>query len=68
MGPVVFIYSKQGKIKALGSLEAEILHKNLILDDWIQTHTLDVCRTLEYLHNECKEDSLKEEIRSLSAI
>ena len=58
----VFIYAKEGKIKAL-SLE-DVDTNQLKSDGWVHTTTLDVCRFIEYLHNECP--GVWKEVKSLS--
>ena len=61
----VFIYAKNGKIKALDFEQATNIGKSLINDGWKHTSTLDSCVYIEYLHNECKEFN---EIKRLSKI
>ena len=59
----VFIYAKNGKIKALDFEQATNIGKSLINDGWKHTSTLDSCVYIEYIHNECKEFN---EIKRLS--
>ena len=49
----LFIYAKKGKIKALPLVEAKGQGEALIKEGWKHTHTLDACKFLEYLHNDC---------------
>lgn len=60
----IFIYEKQGKIKAVGLEEGKIVHDDLISDGWEHTKTIDGCRYIEFLHN-VSADATKE-IKSLS--
>lgn len=58
----IFIYAKDGKIKAL-SLE-DVDTNKLKEDGWVHTTTLDGCRFIEYLHNDCP--GVWKEVKSLS--
>lgn len=58
----IFIYAREGKIKALSLEDTPSSEDNL--DGWVHTATLDVCKYLEYLHNDCKY--VKKEIKSLN--
>ena len=60
----IFIYEKQGKIKAVGLEEDKRVHDDLISDGWEHTTTLDGCRYIEFLHN-VSADATKE-IKALS--
>ena len=62
---LVFVYAKNGKIKALNIEDAKMFHDLFEKDGWAHTQTLDACRFLEYLHNNCEDDDLIEEINSL---
>jgi hypothetical protein len=62
----VFVYAKDGKIKALNIAESKRLHDELISDEWIHTKTLDACIYLQYLHNECDNEDISDEIMSLT--
>lgn len=55
----VFIFAKDGKIKAFSKPNTEQLKS----EGWKHTATLDACRYLEYLHNE--EVNQVNSIRSL---
>lgn len=59
----VFIYAKEGKIKALNLENAKQRHSKFIRQGWQLTHTLDACKYLEFLHNDCK--NIDNEIKSL---
>lgn len=60
----VFVYAKDGKIKALIFKEAKSRHDELISDGWVHTETIDACRYIQYLHNDCEE--VIDEIMKLS--
>lgn len=62
---VVFIYAKNGKIKALDIEQTKKLWAELAKDGWIHTQTLDTCAWIQYLHNDCNEVDLMNEIESL---
>jgi hypothetical protein len=64
----VFIYSKDGKIKALSIEESKKLHDELVIDNWKHTLTLNAALYIEYLHNDCKEVDLVNMVKSLSYI
>ena len=66
MEAMVFIYAKDGKIKALNLSDAEAQHKMLIDDGYIHTSTLNTCMWIEYLHNKSK--SKIKDIKSLSEL
>ena len=61
----VFIYAKGIKIKALNIEESKRLNSKLLNEGWVHTQTLDPCIYIQYLHNDCEEVDLIEEIRSL---
>ena len=61
----VFIYAKGIEIKALNIEKSQILNLKLLNEGWVHTQTLNACVYIQYLHNDCEEDSLIEEIRSL---
>jgi len=62
----VFVYAKDGKIKALNIEESKRLHNELINDGWVHTQTLDACCYIQYLHNDCEEVDLIDEMKSLT--
>jgi hypothetical protein len=62
----IFIYAKDGKIKALDILQSKIQHETLLKEEWLHTATLDACVFLEYLHNNCDDATFFEYIKSLS--
>lgn len=47
----VFIYAKEGKIKALGIKDAKAQNDELIDSGWVHTQTIDVCVWIENLYN-----------------
>lgn len=61
----VFVYAKDGKIKALNLEEAKRLQDELVKEGWIHTHTLDACAYIQYLHNDCDEVDLIDEMKFL---
>ncbi len=61
----VFVYAKGGKIKALNIEEAKKLQDELKKDGWVHTQTLDACVYIQYLHNDCEDVDLIDEITSL---
>ena len=60
----IFIYAKDGKIKALSHEDSKDIHEQLIIEKWVHTATLDGCRFIEYLHNDCP--GVWKEVKSLS--
>lgn len=62
----VFIYARDNEIKALNIEESQKFGKSLKKDGWIHTQTLDACTWIQYLHNDCKEQDLLNEIMALS--
>jgi len=44
---IVFVYSKDNKIKVLGLDSSKRLHESLISDGWKHIHTLDACAFIE---------------------
>ena len=62
----VFIYAKGKEIKALNIEDSKRLGLSLINEGWIHTQTLEACVYIQYLHNNCEEVDLIEEIRSLT--
>ena len=63
-----FVYSKDGKIKVLNIEEAKRLQYELLKDGWVHTQTLDPCVYIQYLHNECEDVDLIEEIKTLTKL
>lgn len=66
MGSFVFVYAKEGKIKALNLKEGMKQHDDLVRDGWIHTKTLNGHAFIENLHNDC--ESIVESVMSLSKI
>ena len=62
----VFIYAKDNKIKALNIEDAKRLNDELLKNSWKHTETLDACVWIQYLHNECGDVDLFDEVKSLS--
>lgn len=62
----VFVFAKDGKIKAINTEVAKRLQDELVKDGWIHTQTLDACVYIQYLHNDCKEADLINEMKSLT--
>lgn len=61
-----FIYAKDGKIRVLTLQQATRLKWELEGEGWKHTQTLDPNTFLEYLHNNCDEDLILEEIYALA--
>lgn len=61
----IIIYARDGKIKAISLEESIRLKESLIKYGWVHTQTIDVCRYLQYLHNNCDDGDLIKEIRGL---
>ena len=60
----IFIYAKDGKIKALNINESKRLDSKLKDDGWKHTTTLNASTYIQYLHNECR--NIIVEIKALS--
>ncbi len=58
----IFIYYKNGKIKAL---DLERAKKEMPAKDWSHVSTLDACKLIEYLYNQCSDIEKIEEIKNL---
>lgn len=59
----VFIYSKDGKVKALNLEDANKKRQWYLSDGWKHTATLNPCEWIEYLCNSC--DDLEIEVANL---
>ena len=66
LNSVVFVYSKEGKVKVL-DLNTAVQTPDLELkaDGWNLTATLDPCKFIEYLSNECNDVDILSEIKEL---
>ena len=64
----VFIYAKDKEIKVLNIEESKRLNDSLISEGWKHTHTLDACGWIQYLHNDCEDVDLFDEVKSLSKV
>ena len=64
----VFIYAKDKVIKALNIEESKWLNDSLISEGWKHTQTLDACVWIQYLHNDCEDVYLFNEVKSLSKV
>ena len=62
----VFVYAKGNEIKVLNIEQEKAIGKKLIKDGWVHTQTLDACIFIQYLHNECIEADLIDNIKSLT--
>ena len=60
----IFIYAKEGKIKALSLEDSKEIHEQLITGTWVYTGTLEGCRFIEELDNDCP--GVWKEVKSLS--
>ena len=61
----VFVYAKDGKIKALNIEESKRLQDELKKEGWVHTQTLDACVYIQYLHNDGENVDLIDEMKSL---
>ena len=57
---VVFVYSRDKKVKVLNIEEAKILNDSLINEGWKHTQTLNACAWIQYLCNDCED--LRDEV------
>lgn len=64
----VFIYAKDKEIKVLNIEESKRLNDSLISEGWKHTHTLEACGWIQYLHNDCEDVDLFDEVKSLSKV
>ena len=64
----VFIYAKGKEIKALSIEESKRLNDSLIKEGWKHSQTLDACVWIQFLHNDCEDVDLFDEVNSLSNI
>jgi hypothetical protein len=64
----VFIYAKNKEIKVLNIEESKRLNDDLLKDGWKHTQTLDACAWIQYLHNDCEDVDLFEEVKFLSKV
>ncbi len=64
----VFIYAKDKVIKALNIEESKRLNDELLKEGWKHTQTLDACVWIQYLHNDCEDVDLFDEVKSLSNV
>jgi hypothetical protein len=63
-GPIIHVYSKDGKIKVLSFRQALGKHNKLMKEGWIYTAVLNILQFIQYLHNECKD--VEEAVKELS--
>lgn len=64
----VFIYAKDKEIKVLNIEDSKRLNDSLIKDGWKHTQTIDACVWIQYLHNNCEDVDLFDEVKSLSKV
>jgi len=66
LNSIVFVYSKEGKVKVL-DLNTSVQTPDFELADegWKLTATLDPCKFIEYLSNECEDVDILSEINDL---
>jgi len=62
----VFIYAKNKEIKVLNIEESIRLDDSLKNEGWEHTSTLNACAWIQYLHNDCEDVDIHEEVKSLS--
>ena len=53
MENIIFIYAKDGKVKALNIKDAKPQAESLLSDGWKHTATINSCTWIEYLCNSC---------------
>ena len=63
---IIFIYEKNKSIKVLTYLQSLKFHKELLREGWVHTSTINACLFIEYLHNDCSSEDLKQEVSNLS--
>lgn len=64
----IFIYAKGKEIKVLNIEEHKRLNDSLIREGWKHTQTLDACVWIQYIHNNCEDVDLFDEVKSLSKV
>lgn len=62
---ILFIYAKDGKIKALNNQEATIEAPKLTIKGYKHTATIDAAVFLQYL-SECSDEEIIKQIRQLT--
>jgi len=62
----VFVYFKNNKIKVLDLEMSKNEHQTLLNDGWKHTTTLDVCRFIEHLYNNCEDVDIITDIKELT--
>ena len=60
------VYAKDGKIKVFNTDQALDIEKSILADGYTHVQTIDVCKWMEYIHNECDYTKRISEIKSLS--
>lgn len=55
LNSIVFVYSKDGKVKVLDLEYATIKGNDLILKGWKHTATLEACKFIESLLNDAED-------------
>lgn len=64
----IFVYAKDGKIKVLNFEDDIKYSRTFIKDGWKHTATLDACRFIEYLGNDCEPCDFANELTELKTI
>jgi hypothetical protein len=59
-----FVYAKGYEIKVLNMEASKRLDAELKLEGWKHTATLDACRFIQHLHNDC--DNIRKVVKNLS--
>lgn len=67
MNNVIFVYSKNSRIRVLGLENAKDEHDSLLKDGFIHTQTIDPRPFIENLFNHCTNEEIIYEIKSLSS-
>lgn len=62
---IVFVYSKDGKVKVLDIENARTKNNNMEPNGWKHTATLDACKFIESLLNDAEDFEVLESIKEL---
>lgn len=63
---IVFVYAKDGIIKALPLIKASSDHSVLVDNGWTHTHTIDACIWMESIHNNKNNKHILNQVNGLS--
>lgn len=59
----IFIFAKDGKIKAFGAKEANNQHVELIKKGWVHVATIDACTWIEFILNNHQNIDISEYLK-----